>query len=232
MNKILLVDDDWEFIFLLKELFDMEGFNVLVVYDGEQVLVFLDDSVDLLLFDVMMLKKNGIDMLKELCQIYQILVIMLIVCGSELDCVFGFELGVDDYLFKLFNDCELVVCICVILCCFYWSEQQQMIEVGLLILEVDVLSFNLGCQEVNFDGQMLEFIGIEFILFYLLVQYFGQVVFCEYLSQEVLGKCLMLFDCVIDMYIFNLWCKLLECKDGYLWFKMLCGCGYLMVFVL
>lgn len=35
MNKILLVDDDRELIFLLKELFEMEGFNVIVVYDGE-----------------------------------------------------------------------------------------------------------------------------------------------------------------------------------------------------
>lgn len=122
MNKILLVDDDRELIFLLKELFEMEGFNVIVVYDGEQVFDFLDDSIDLFLFDVMMLKKNGIDILKVFRQIYQMFVIMLTVCGSEFDRVFGFELGVDDYFLKLFNDCELVVCICVILRCLYWSE--------------------------------------------------------------------------------------------------------------
>lgn len=78
----------------------MEGFNVIVVYDGEQVFDFLDDSIDLFLFDVMMLKKNGIDILKVFCQIYQMFVIMLMVCGSEFDCVFGFELGVDDYFLK------------------------------------------------------------------------------------------------------------------------------------
>ncbi len=51
MNKILLVDDDRELTSLLKELLDMEGFNVLVAHDGEQALALLDDSVDLLLLD-------------------------------------------------------------------------------------------------------------------------------------------------------------------------------------
>ncbi|SQC57532.1 Copper-sensing two-component system response regulator CpxR [Klebsiella pneumoniae] len=58
MNKILLVDDDRELTSLLKELLDMEGFNVLVAHDGEQALALLDDSVDLLLLDVMMPKKK------------------------------------------------------------------------------------------------------------------------------------------------------------------------------
>lgn len=46
----------------------MEGFNVIVAHDGEQALDLLDDSIDLLLLDVMMPKKNGIDTLKALRQ--------------------------------------------------------------------------------------------------------------------------------------------------------------------
>jgi len=94
MNKILLVDDDRELTSLLKELLDMEGFNVLVAHDGEQALSLLDDSIDLLLLDVMMPKKNGIDTLKELRQTHQTPVIMLTARGSELDRVLGLELGV------------------------------------------------------------------------------------------------------------------------------------------
>lgn len=93
MNKILLVDDDRELTSLLKELLDMEGFNVLVAHDGEQALALLDDSIDLLLLDVMMPKKNGIDTLKELRQTHQTPVIMLTARGSELDRVLGLELG-------------------------------------------------------------------------------------------------------------------------------------------
>lgn len=77
MNKILLVDDDRELTSLLKELLEMEGFNVIVAHDGEQALDLLDDSIDLLLLDVMMPKKNGIDTLKALRQTHQTPVIML-----------------------------------------------------------------------------------------------------------------------------------------------------------
>ena len=104
MNKILLVDDDRELTSLLKELLEMEGFNVIVAHDGEQALDLLDDSIDLLLLDVMMPKKNGIDTLKALRQTHQTPVIMLTARGSELDRVLGLELGADDYLPKPFND--------------------------------------------------------------------------------------------------------------------------------
>ena len=103
MNKILLVDDDRELTSLLKELLEMEGFNVIVAHDGEQALDLLDDSIDLLLLDVMMPKKNGIDTLKALRQTHQTPVIMLTARGSELDRVLGLELGADDYLPKPFN---------------------------------------------------------------------------------------------------------------------------------
>ena len=76
MNKILLVDDDRERTSLLKELLEMEGFNVVVAYDGEQALEKIDNTIDLLLLDVMMPKKNGIETLKELRQRHQTPVIM------------------------------------------------------------------------------------------------------------------------------------------------------------
>ncbi len=58
MHKILLVDDDRELTSLLKELLEMEGFNVVIAYDGEQALQQIDSSIDLLLLDVMMPKKK------------------------------------------------------------------------------------------------------------------------------------------------------------------------------
>lgn len=91
MHKILLVDDDRELTSLLKELLEMEGFNVVIAYDGEQALQQLDSSIDLLLLDVMMPKKNGIETLKELRQIHQTPVIMLTARGSELDKVLGLD---------------------------------------------------------------------------------------------------------------------------------------------
>ncbi len=92
----------------------MEGFNIICTM-GKQALDLLDDSIDLLLLDVMMPKKNGIDTLKALRQTHQTPVIMLTARGSELDRVLGLELGADDYLPKPFNDRELVARIRAIL---------------------------------------------------------------------------------------------------------------------
>ncbi|MTC38692.1 envelope stress response regulator transcription factor CpxR [Providencia alcalifaciens] len=229
MHKILLVDDDRELTSLLKELLEMEGFNVVIAYDGEQALQQIDSSIDLLLLDVMMPKKNGIETLKELRQIHQTPVIMLTARGSELDKVLGLELGADDYLPKPFNDRELVARIRALLRRSNWSEQTQGDNSNTPTLQVDKLQLNPGRQEANFDNEILDLTGTEFTLLYLLAQHLGQVVSREHLSQEVLGKRLTPFDRAIDMHISNLRRKLPERTDGQPWFKTLRGRGYLMV---
>lgn len=230
MNKILLVDDDKELTSLLQELLELEGFNIIVAHDGEHALTLLDDTIDLLLLDIMMPKKNGIDTLKELRQNYQTPVIMLTARGSDLDRVLGLELGADDYLPKPFNDRELVARIRAILRRSSWSEQQTSNDnSNSSVLEVDSLQLNPGRQEASFAGEALELTGTEFTLLYLLAQHLGQVVSREFLSQEVLGKRLTPFDRAIDMHISNLRRKLPERHDGLPWFKTLRGRGYLMV---
>ena len=229
MHKILLVDDDRELTSLLKELLEMEGFNVVIAYDGEQALQQIDSSIDLLLLDVMMPKKNGIETLKELRQIHQTPVIMLTARGSELDKVLGLELGADDYLPKPFNDRELVARIRALLRRSNWSEQTQGDNSNTPTLQVDKLQLNPGRQEASFDNEILDLTGTEFTLLYLLAQHLGQVVSREHLSQEVLGKRLTPFDRAIDMHISNLRRKLPERTDGHPWFKTLRGRGYLMV---
>lgn len=229
MHKILLVDDDRELTSLLKELLEMEGFNVVLASDGEQALKLLDASIDLLLLDVMMPRKNGIETLKELRQNFQTPVIMLTARGSDLDRVLGLELGADDYLPKPFNDRELVARIRAILRRSNWSEQKQTDNSSSPTLQVDKLQLNPGRQEASFDNEPLELTGTEFTLLYLLAQHLGQVVSREHLSQEVLGKRLTPFDRAIDMHISNLRRKLPERTDGQPWFKTLRGRGYLMV---
>ncbi|HGJ5868360.1 envelope stress response regulator transcription factor CpxR [Arsenophonus nasoniae] len=228
MHKILLIDDDRELTSLLKELLEMEGFSVIIAYDGEQALTLLDSTIDLLLLDIMMPKKNGIDTLKEIRRQYQIPVIMLTARGSDLDRVLGLELGADDYLPKPFNDRELVARIRALLRRSNWSEQSQD-NLNSSICQVDGLQLNPGRQEASFNGKVLDLTGTEFTLLYLLAQHLGQVVSREHLSQEVLGKRLTPFDRAIDMHISNLRRKLPERTDGLPWFKTLRGRGYLMV---
>ncbi len=103
MHKILLVDDDRELTSLLKELLEMEGFNVVLATDGELVaLKLLDASIDLLLLDIMMPRKNGIGThLKSYAKISKHLSLYVNGRGSDLDRVLGSESwGADDYLPK------------------------------------------------------------------------------------------------------------------------------------
>lgn len=229
MNNILLVDDDRELTLLLKELLEIEGFNITVAHDGEQSLSLLDSSINLLLLDIMMPKKNGINTLKELRQHHHTPVIMLTARGSELDRVLGLELGADGYLPKPFNDRQLVARIRAILRRSNWNEQQQHVDTNAPTLDVDGLQLNTGRQEASFDGKVLDLTGTEFTLLYLLANHLGQVVSRELLSQEVLGKRLTPFDRAIDMHISNLRRKLPNRKDGHPWLKTLRGRGYLMV---
>lgn len=229
MHKILLVDDDRELTTLLKELLELEGFMVVIAHNGEQALSVLDDSVDLLLLDIMMPRKNGIDALKELRKNHQTPVIMLTAKGSELDRVLGLELGADDYLAKPFNDRELVARIRAMLRRSCWQEQQHSAENHSPTIEIDGLQLHPGRQEASFHGEILELTGTEFTLLYLLAQHTGQVVSREQLSLDVLGKRLTPFDRAIDMHISNLRRKLPERLDGQPWFKTLRSRGYLMV---
>jgi two-component system response regulator CpxR len=228
MSKILLVDDDRELTSLLQELLDLEGFDVAIAHDGEQALHMLDDSIDLLLLDIMMPKKNGLDTLKELRQQYQTPVIMLTARGSEFDRVLGLELGADDYLPKPFNDRELVARVRAILRRSGWGEQPQS-ETNSAVITIDALQLHIGRQEASFNGKVLDLTGTEFTLLLLLAKNAGQVISREQLSQDVLGKRLTPFDRAIDMHVSNLRRKLPERIDGHPWFKTLRGKGYLMV---
>jgi two-component system response regulator CpxR len=108
---------------------------MLVAYDGEQALELLDDSIDLLLLDVMMPKKNGIDTLKALRQTHQTPVIMLTAAAANW-IAYGLELGADDYLPKPFNDRELVARIRAI--ASLTLERTAAADNGSPTLEVDV----------------------------------------------------------------------------------------------
>lgn len=230
MNKILLVDDDIEITSLLKELLELEGFTTIVTHDGEEALEHFDESIDLVLLDVMMPKMNGIDTLKRLRRDFTVPVIMLTAKGSELDRVLGLELGADDYIPKPFNDRELIARIRALLRRSDWEDKKEVVDNSTKTkLSLDKLTIYPNHQEAFFDGQRINFTGTEFCLLQLLLENAGEVVSREELSMKVLGKELSPFDRAIDMHISNLRKKLPSRHDGRPWFKTLRAKGYLMV---
>ncbi|OAN17022.1 DNA-binding response regulator [Photobacterium jeanii] len=227
MAKILLVDDDTELTALLTDILELEGFDVCEANNGEQGLAMVDDSIDLILLDVMMPKLNGTEMLRRLRENHSIPVLMLTAKGEEIDRVIGLELGADDYLPKPFSDRELLARMRAILRRTQHSHSKADAEPECLrCQDIEVYP---GRQEVTCQGQLIDMTGTELALLSYLIEHPGKIIAKEELSLEVLGKRLAPFDRAIDMHISNVRKKLPERQDGKPRIKTLRGKGYLLV---
>ncbi len=224
MAHILLIDDDTELTSLLKEVLSYEGFDVSEANDGEAGLEAVNDSVDLILLDVMMPKLNGMETLKRIREKWQTPVLMLTAKGEEIDRVIGLELGADDYLPKPFSDRELLARIRAVL-----RRTQQTSGKHSDVIECQDIQVYPGKQEAYCQGELLDLTTTEFALLAHFVQHPGNTLTKEDLSQDVLGKRLAAFDRAIDMHVSNLRKKLPERSDGKVRIKTLRGRGYLMV---
>jgi DNA-binding response OmpR family regulator len=110
MPKILVVDDEQNMRTGLKDNLEFEGYDVETANDGEQGLKkILENSYNLIILDVMMPKKSGFDVCKEVRKAgITTPVILLTAKGEEIDKVVGLELGADDYVTKPFSLRELL----------------------------------------------------------------------------------------------------------------------------
>lgn len=108
-NKVLLVDDDEKLRKLVREYLEGYGFQVVPLSDGLGVVEKIrDESPDIVILDVMLSGKDGLDVLKEIRVEHSVPVMMLTAKGEDADRIVGLELGADDYLPKPFNPRELL----------------------------------------------------------------------------------------------------------------------------
>ncbi|KAF1034250.1 MAG: Transcriptional regulatory protein CpxR [Delftia tsuruhatensis] len=184
----------------------MEGFNIVVAHDGEQALSLLDSSIDLLLLDIMMPKKNGIDTLKELRQHHQTPVIMLTARGSELDRVLGLELGADDYLPMPFSPRELVARTRALL---RRAQRLQPAPTASTAPPADALfSIDTQGQRVRMQGVPLELTRREYQLLRCLLERPGRILSREFLLDSIWGQDSDCTDRTVDTHVKTLRAKL------------------------
>lgn len=110
-DTILIVDDEQRMRKLIKDFLSAKGYSILEAEDGEKALEIYEkqkNKINLIILDVMMPKLDGWSVLRQIRQKSKVPIIMLTARGEEQDELFGFELGVDEYISKPFSPKILV----------------------------------------------------------------------------------------------------------------------------
>jgi two-component system response regulator CpxR len=221
MAGILLADDDVELCEMLTQYLVAEGFAVEAVYDGETALARAGSGrFDLLVLDVMMPRKNGFDVLRELRVHAQTPVLMLTARDEDVDSIIGLELGADDYLAKPCNPRVLVARIRAVL------RRAESPSPVTETLRFDDLEMHTGSRSVRCLDRAIAMTSTEYTVLEVLLRHAGQVVAKTELSDLALGRKLTRYDRSLDMHVSSLRRKLGVRPGGEERIKTVRGVGY------
>ena len=187
-KKILVVDDEKPIADILQFNLKKEGYSVYCAYDGNEALQLVEEiQPDLILLDIMLPLRDGMEVCREVRKKYEMPIIMLTAKDSEIDKVLGLELGADDYVTKPFSTRELIARVKAnlrrhqqILAQPDADAETNEIEIGSLVIHPDAYV-------VSKRGETIELTHREFELLYYLAKHIGQVMTREHLLQTVWG---------------------------------------------
>lgn len=186
---ILVVDDEKPIADILQFNLKKEGFTVHCAYDGDEALEKAEEiKPDLMLLDIMLPKRDGMEVCRELRKKYDFPIIMLTAKDSEIDKVLGLELGADDYVTKPFGTRELIARVKANLRRHMkiaaeeeeTKQESNDVTVGQLVIQPDAYI-------VQKRGESIELTHREFELIHYLAKHIGQVMTREHLLQTVWG---------------------------------------------
>ena len=196
MAKILVVDDEIKIREIIKEYAEFEGYEVAQAEDGMQAVEMVkNQDFDIIIMDVMMPKLDGYSACKEIRKIKQIPVIMLSARGEEYDKLFGFEIGVDDYVVKPFSPKELMARIRAVLNRASASQRTED------VIRYEGLEINFTAREVKIDGKKVSMTPKEYDLLFYLVKNMNIALSREKLLEEVWGFDFYGDDRTVDTHI-------------------------------
>ena len=185
--KILVVDDEQPIADILKFNLEKEGYQVICAFDGEEaVRMAFEENPDLILLDLMLPLKDGMDVCREIRTRLMTPIIMLTAKDTELDKVLGLEMGADDYVTKPFSTREILARVKAHLR-RNMSQQRTGLEQEQLGLRIHNLLIDSDMYVVYKNGQPLDLTHREFELLHYLARHPGKVMTREHLLQAVWG---------------------------------------------
>lgn len=200
MYRLLIVDDEQKIREVIREYAEFNGFEVSEAADGMSAIGLCKlNDYDLIIMDIMMPRLDGFSACKEIKKVKNIPMIMLSARNEEYDKLFGFELGIDDYVVKPFSPKELMARINAVL-----ARHAGPTEVQPDVLEFGGLIINLAARTVTVDGVRIELTPKEYDLLFYMVKNKNIALSRDKLLSDIWGYDFFGDDRTIDTHIKNL----------------------------
>lgn len=201
MYRILVVDDEENIREVIKEYAEFEGHQVSEACDGMQAIEMVkNNDYDIIIMDVMMPRLDGYSACKEIRKIKQIPVLMLSARGEEYDKLFGFEIGIDDYVVKPFSPKEVMARVNAIVKRNSAAKQTPAAPAPETV-KFGGLEINFTSRDVYIDGVKANLTPKEYDLLFYLVRNKNIALTRNKLLEEVWGYDFFGDDRTIDTHI-------------------------------
>lgn len=198
MAEILIVDDEINIRKVVREYAEFEGYSVTEAENGmDAVNICREKDFDLIIMDVMMPRLDGYSACKEINKTKNIPVIMLSARGEEYDKLFGFEIGVDDYVVKPFSPKELMARVKAVLKRGNAAQEKNLKEK----IDFEGLSIDMSGREVYVNGERASMTPKEYDLLFYLVKNKNIALSRDKLLEEVWGYDFFGDDRTVDTHI-------------------------------
>ena len=223
MYNVLIADDNLQIVSILKEYCKKNNFNVTLAYDGEETLEKIrNNKFDIVLLDIMMPKKNGFDVCKEVRTFSNVPIIMITARGEDFERIMGLETGADDYIVKPFSPGEVIARIHAILRRVIPNENISQEK----IFSYDNLTINLSDFTVKINDENISLTKKEIELLWLLSTNRNKVFTRENLLDSIWGYDYFGDSRTVDSHIKRLRAKLDNYEHETWNIKTIWGVGY------
>ncbi len=198
MRKILIADDEDKIREVIREYAEFEGYETDEASDGmEAVEKCRTNEYDAVVLDIMMPKLDGFSACKEIKKTSDVPVLMLSARGEEYDKLFGFEMGIDDYVVKPFSPKEVMARLNVLIT----RSRKESGTGDENVLKFGGLEINMSARNVRVDGQKAEMTPKEYDLLFYLVRNRNIALSREKILTEVWGYDFYGDDRTVDTHI-------------------------------
>lgn len=228
MTRILLIEDDADIREGVRLLLSAEGYEILEADCGEKGLKQLDESVDLVILDVMMPGISGIKTCEEIRKKSYVPVLFLTAKSSESDKVMGLMAGGDDYIIKPFSYAELLGRVKALLRRYHvYSGKKSVEEAEETMLQVGDIRINELLNEVWKNNRPIRLTEIEYKILLLLMKHPGKVFSAQQVYENVWKEpYLYASNSTIMVHIRNLRLKVENVPENPEHIKTIWGKGY------